>query len=152
MVEDIEGQVAALARMDRAQLLARWEAEYGAPLHFRANVRLLRLALAYRIQEKAYGGLKPETRRKLREIAAAIREGRAPTLPPDRVKPGTRLVRSWGGETHSVTALKSGFEYRGKRYGSLSVIARDITGSRRSGPLFFGLKPYPKATRDQTDA
>ena len=150
MVQEIEEQVAALATMDRAQLLGRWEEEYGAPLHFRANVRLLRFAIAYRIQEKAYGGLKHETRRKLREIANAIRDGRTPTMPPGQIKPGTRLVRSWNGETHIVTALESGFEYRGERYASLSVIARQITGSRRSGPLFFGLKTYPKAKRGKT--
>lgn len=144
MAQDTEKAVAALAEMSRAELLARWEAEFGAPLHFRANVRLLRYALAYRIQEKAYGGLKPATRRRLRQIAAAVRAGRAlPSLAPLTIKPGTRLVRDWGGETHVVTALAAGFEYREKRYESLSVIAREITGTRRSGPLFFGLRPYP---------
>lgn len=144
MGQDIERVVAELAEMDRSELLARWEAEFGAPLHFRANVRLLRYGLAYRLQENGYGGLKPATRRRLRQIASAVKEGRAlPSLAPLRIKPGTRFVRGWGGETHVVTALESGFQYREKRYESLSVIARTITGTRRSGPLFFGLRDIP---------
>lgn len=138
---DIERELTALPGLSRAELLARWEAEFGAPLHFRAHRPLLIRMIAYRMQEKAYGGLKPATRRRLRQIAAALLTGRAlPSLAPLQIKPGTRLVRSWRGETHVVTALDSGFQYRDRRYESLSVIAREITGTRRSGPLFFGLR------------
>lgn len=59
---------------------------------------------------------------------------------PRRIKPGTRLIRQWEGQTHHVTVGEAGFEYNGERYKSLSVIARLITGTRWSGPLFFGLK------------
>jgi hypothetical protein len=61
-------------------------------------------------------------------------------LRPPKIKPGTRLVRGWRGDTHVVTVLEEGFEYRDKRYGSLSEIARLVTGTRWSGPAFFGLK------------
>ena len=59
------------------------------------------------------------------------------------MKPGLRLVREWRGETHTVLVLEDGFEWNGERRRSLSVIAREITGTRWSGPRFFGLKPRP---------
>jgi hypothetical protein len=58
-----------------------------------------------------------------------------------RTKPGTQLIRSWQGKTHTVTVQESGYQYESRRYRSLSEIARHITGTQWSGPLFFGLKP-----------
>jgi hypothetical protein len=101
---------------------------------------LVRL-LAYRIQEKAYSGLKPETRNQLRVLARKFATNPKTALSnAQRIKPGTRLVRTWGGKSHQVTVLGNSFEYAGIRYSSLSKIARVITGTRWSGPLFFGLK------------
>jgi hypothetical protein len=95
--------------------------------------------LAYRIQENVYGGLSPKASKKLQEIAESLnttsRKRKFTSL-----QPGTRLVRSWQGLLHQVTVLTSGYEYNGKSYDSLSVIAREITGTRWSGPLFFGTK------------
>jgi hypothetical protein len=91
-------------------------------------------AVAYQIQVKAFGGLSAATKHKLREIAAAAREGRfdASIVAP-RVKPGTRLIRVWQGETHAVLVLEDGFEWKGTRYRSLSLVAKTITGTNWNG-------------------
>jgi hypothetical protein len=98
--------------------------------------------LAYRIQEIAYGGLKPAIRAELRRIAQALKRnpGSSELLIRPRIKPGSRLLRQWRGETHEVFVTDSGYEHRGVRYRSLSEIARKVTGTRWSGPAFFGLK------------
>jgi hypothetical protein len=98
--------------------------------------------LAYRIQEKAYGGLKTSTRIELRRIARSLEKSAAsPKLRiQPRIKPGTRIVRQWKGATHEVLVTESGYEYGGARFRSLSRIARKITGTRWSGPAFFGLR------------
>ena len=99
-------------------------------------------AVAYRIQEQALGGLRPELRHRLRSIAGAARLGReVPIAVAPRLKPGTRLMREWQGRTHEVLVCQDGFEWRQARYRSLSQIARAITGTRWSGPVFFGMKP-----------
>ena len=96
--------------------------------------------LAYRIQEKAFGGLKESTVRKLRELADKYAVGEMPVEKSLRPKVGTRYVREHRGELHEVTVLESGYEYEGKNYRSLSEIAGTITGTKWSGPAFFGLK------------
>jgi hypothetical protein len=99
--------------------------------------------LAYRIQENAYGGLKPSTRSELRRIARQMENSsttsNGQTCRP-KLKSGTRILRKWRGETHEVVVTESGFEYRHARFKSLSEIARKITGTRWSGPAFFGVK------------
>jgi hypothetical protein len=97
--------------------------------------------LAHRLQEKAFGGLSKPSRNRLLNLAESA-EKPSTRLPhaTKRLKPGTRLIREWRGETHVVSVLDDGAEYRGKRYGSLSEIARTITGTRWSGPAFFGLR------------
>jgi hypothetical protein len=109
--------------------------------------------LAYRMQENAYGGLRPSTRSELRRIARGIENSSSSSgqvLQP-RIKPGTQIIRQWRGETHEVVALESGFQYRQAIYKSLSEIARKITSTRWSGPAFFGLKaskPNPRGHYD----
>jgi Protein of unknown function (DUF2924) len=105
---------------------------------------LLMRALAYRLQELELGGLPKWARQSLAGSAAAADPAKAggastpkPALP--RLKPGTRLVREWHGRTHSVIVLDGAFEFEGQRYGSLTKIAREITGAHWSGPRFFGL-------------
>jgi hypothetical protein len=97
-------------------------------------------AVAYRMQEQALGGLCPATRRRLARAAKERADGRAPSAPPSAIKPGTRLLREWQGVTHEVIMLEDGVRYRGETWRSLSAVAREITGVRWSGPLFFGLK------------
>ena len=83
-------------------------------------------------------------KRRLAGIAEELRKGGDLTAGPAiRLKPGLRLVREWRGETHTVLVLEDGFEWNGERRRSLSAIAREITGTRWSGPRFFGLKPRP---------
>lgn len=97
--------------------------------------------LAYRLQEKALGGMKPSIARRLRTIADEVVSGkRNPRRSQLAPRPGTRMVRQWQGKLHEVVTLESGFSYEGRKYASLSEIARAITGSRWSGPAFFGLR------------
>jgi hypothetical protein len=107
---------------------------------------LLAQAIAYRLQEQALGGLKPATVRLLERIADATAARRQVSTTHEKVHAiaGTVLIREWHGTQHHVTVLKEGFLYRTKRFRSLSEIARAITGSRWSGPLFFGLKSSRK--------
>jgi hypothetical protein len=107
------------------------------------NRRFLEHRLAYRIQELAYGGLKPETIKKLKAIAEHL-DGGSPARrrqpAKDRPIAGTRLIREYQGIEHCVTVRDEGFEYHGRPYRSLSAIARAITGTRWNGLVFFGLK------------
>jgi hypothetical protein len=96
--------------------------------------------VVYRIQEKAFGGLKESTLRKLRELADGNAVGQTPAQKSLRLKIGTRYVREHAGKLHEVTVLDAGYEYEGQTYRSLSEIARTITGTKWSGPAFFGLK------------
>jgi hypothetical protein len=107
------------------------------------NRRFLESRLAYRIQELAYGGLKPETVKRLEALGREFNGGNV-TLRRIRTdqKPvaGTRLIREWQGIEHAVTVRDEGYEYQGRPYKSLSAIARAITGTRWNGWVFFGLK------------
>lgn len=96
---------------------------------------LLELGIAYRLQEKVYGGLSTEHRRQLSEAASPKAPDGRPELRPD-----TTLVRTWNAVSHTVTVVDKGYAYRGKVYRSLTQIAKVITGTHQSGPKFFGLK------------
>ena len=105
---------------------------------------LLMRAMAYRLQELEFGGLPKWARQTLAGPAAGSDPPKAggestpkPALP--RLKPGARLVREWHGRIHSVIVLDDAFEFEGRRYRSLTKIAREITGAHWSGPRFFGL-------------
>jgi len=98
-------------------------------------------AMAYAIQERAFGGLTKSTLRRLATLARTLDSPEGMTQEPyPSLKPGTKLVREWGGATHTVLVLDGGFEYLGRHYASLTGIAGVITGLHRSGPMFFGLK------------
>ena len=106
------------------------------------NRRFLENRLAYRIQELAYGGLSPETVERLDALADEL-DGKPPKRRRGierRPSAGTKLIRLWKGREHSVTVRIADFEYQGRPYGSLSAIARQITGTRWNGLVFFGLK------------
>ena len=92
------------------------------------------------MQEQVLGGLTAATRRKLTRAAQDLAKGRAPATHAKKIKPGIRLLREWQGVVHEVIVLERGVQYRGKAWPSLSAVAREITGTRWSGPLFFGLK------------
>ncbi len=133
--------LASLPTLDREELLERWRALYAKPAPPHISRPILIRAIAYRMQEQVFGGLKPATRRLLQRVAEEIRAGRPITsVPSPTLKPGTRLLREWNGTTHEVIVLEDGVLFRGKHHRSLSEVARLITGSRWSGPRFFGLK------------
>ncbi|MEQ9488731.1 MAG: DUF2924 domain-containing protein [Alphaproteobacteria bacterium] len=134
--------LAAIPEMSRAELLEHWRTDHGRDAPKGISRRLLEYSAAYSAQVRAFGGLKPSTRRKLDRIAAKplADRGKKPAPPPKRrLAPGTRLVREWHGRSHHVEVINTGFVYNGDIYRSLSEIAREITGARWSGPRFFGL-------------
>jgi DUF2924 family protein len=144
----MEEEIANLPTFSKAELLKKWRErlKQAPPSHL--NKPILVPLFAYRLQEQAFGGLKPAYKRRLRQLAESFEQN--PTRVAKavsssaRIKPGTRLIRQWDGQTHQVTVAEEGFEYKGERYKSLSEIARLITGTRWSGPLFFGLKQSEK--------
>ena len=140
-IGDLDQEIAALADRPTADLQARWQALYGAAPPGRVGRDLLIRAVAHALQAQAIGEFSPALRRRLQRLAADIRaRGDVAISTRPRVKPGTRLIRQWKDETHEVTVLDDSFLWRGQSYRSLSQIARAITGTRWSGPVFFGLK------------
>jgi hypothetical protein len=141
MSKSVLAQIGALKSMPATGLKARWRELFDTePPPY--NRRFLESRLAYRIQELAYGGLKAETLERLAALAEeidgkALRRARAAQ---ERPIAGTRLVREWKGVEHSVTVRDDGYEYQGRPYKTLSVIARLITSTRWNGWIFFGLK------------
>lgn len=147
-MERIEVEIELLPKLSAEQLDERWRELFGTARPQRLYGPLLIGVLAYRLQEKAFGGIKPATRRLLRQVAGLPAERRPlDRLNQPRLKAGAVLLREWHGTTHRVTVLESGYEYNAQRFKSLSETARRITGSRWSGPSFFGLK-----RREQSDA
>jgi hypothetical protein len=141
MKPNVEDQLNRLHEMETEYLRDLWRDFVGNLPHRKLRRELLIPILAYPIQEKALGGLKPSTARRLQSIAGEIRTGKKPAQSQSSgPRPGTRMVRQWQGKLHEVVTLESGFMYDGQKYRSLSEIARAITGTRWSGPAFFGLK------------
>ena len=139
-------EIAALPETPPTALKQRWRTLYGTEPPRRISRELLVRALAYRLQEKALGGLKPATRRLLTKVAAEASAHRAIRVTPAPiVKPGTVLLRDWHGTQHQVLVGADGILFQGQSYRSLSQVARRITGARWSGPRFFGLR----ATRQE---
>ena len=142
MTDPIPARLAALKTMPLPDLKAQWRDLFGTePPGY--NRRFLESRLAYRIQELAYGGLKPETVRRLEALGEqfADRNITSRRIRHDAMPiAGTRLLREWQGVEHTVTVLTEGYEWQGRPYRSLSAIARAITGTRWNGLVFFGLK------------
>jgi hypothetical protein len=141
MKPDLEVQLSRLPSLETGELRQLWRDLFGNPPHPKLRRELLIPILAYRLQEKALGGLKPAIARRLRAIADDLASGKK-SCASGQLEPrsGTRMVRQWQGKLHEVITLDSGFLYGGEKYRSLSEIARVITGTRWSGPAFFGLK------------
>jgi hypothetical protein len=144
--QKLASELEQLRELPSEQLRQRWQTLFGAEPPPKLRSSLVIQGIAYRLQEKALGGLKPATARLLERIAddAAARQQSPATPEKIRVNAGTVLIREWHGTKHQVTVLKDGFLFRARRFRSLSQIARAITGSRWSGPLFFGLKAARK--------
>jgi hypothetical protein len=137
-----------LPTLDIAELRQQWRGFYKTQAPPNLSRELLVRAVAHRMQELAVGSLRPEPRRQLLRIAQQFKQtGEATIRARPELKPGTRLMREWQGRTYDVLVLDDGFSWQNTRYRSLSAIARKITGTAWSGPLFFGLKPNQPATR-----
>lgn len=136
MSESVLSQLSALKTMDTSDLVKMWDSLFQTPPANKQKPFLIR-KISWRIQELAYGGLSDDTKEKLQKLQnSAEPNSRGKNLPPV----GTQFVRQHGGEEHRVMVLDDGFEYRGCKYKSLTAIATLITGTKWSGPKFFGLK------------
>jgi hypothetical protein len=137
----LDSELAALSTMSTQELRIVWRGlRCGEPMAPASRDLMLR-EIAYKMQERAHGGLAPAVRRRLRALAVEFEANGAGTLAPaPLLKPGTRLLREWGGRMHAVIVLDDGFEYGGERHQSLTQIARRITRAHWSGPRFFGLQ------------
>ena len=138
--EALEAEIARLDGLGFQELREIWRQRLGPPPEI-ASTDLTRRWLAYELQVQAYGGLRSETRRRLKQLYKAFKTN--PTYTPTRnlgLKPGLVLTREWNGARHQVIVLEKGFAYGGENFRSLSEVARRITGSHWSGPLFFGLR------------
>lgn len=138
-------QLALLPTLTLEQLRAKWRELYGfEPPRYQRQLLIKRLA--YRLQALCHGGLSAATQAQLDQLAAAdpltrpANQRPAPTGQAVALPPGTRLIRLWHEQPHEVIVQADGFDYAGRRFQSLSAVAREITGTRWNGPVFFGLK------------
>jgi hypothetical protein len=137
----VEDELDRLAVMPIAQLRVRYGQVFRTDPPKAFGPDLLRRSIAYRIQEKAYGGLSRPAQRLLDQMMKAfVAKPNGKIVLPRRIKPGSVLVREWKGKSHRVVVLADGFTYDGKSFANLSEIAGLITGTRWNGPRFFGLR------------
>ena len=130
--QPVTSMIAGISSLSRADLLERWQQDWGKEPPKYVSRRLLELSAAWHLQCRQFGGPDKELRRLLRG------SGEAGAAKPS-IKPGTRLVREWNGRTHHVEVLDRGFRWNDRTYRSLSSIAKAITGAHWSGPRFFDL-------------
>jgi hypothetical protein len=145
-------QIAGLPKLSQDELQALWREYFGVePPAYRRG--FLVRGLAHRIQELTYGGLKPAYQARLDAMIEGMEKPNGAGRPGRRARQdvnlleGTKLLREWRGVTHEVTVIDGGYEHQGKRYRSLSAVARAITGTQWSGPLFFGLRKTREGPR-----
>lgn len=150
--DDLVNSISALTRGD---LLVRWEKHFGTLPHKMISTKLLVKAVAYAVQAEQHGGLSNRSRKELLQLAGVdglpsvgkLTDGRQSPAVRSRSRrsalprPGTQFVREWNGKSHVVEVVDKGFVWQGKTYRSLSAIASLITGTRWSGPRFFGIVP-----------
>ena len=145
----LEAEIGRLPDLGLDELRSRWKTLFGraAPKSLRRS--FLARAVAYQMQVEAYGGLSETTKRRLREIAAAVRRGDIDAAGiGGQTRPGTQMIRQWKDKTHTVTARNDGFEWNGQVYKSLSAIAKAITGTNWNGFAFFGIKRAPLGNKN----
>jgi len=145
----LEAEIGRVPNLSLLEHRHRWQALFGHPAPKSLRRNFLARAVAYQMQVEAYGGLSVATKRRLREIASAVRNGDANAIPASsRIKPGTQMIRQWQNTTHTVTALAEGFEWNGRTYKSLSAVANAITGTNWNGFAFFGIKRAPSGNKN----
>ena len=137
----VEAELERLPKLPIVELRRRYQELFSAGPPKAFGPDLLRRSIAYRVQEKAYGGLSREHQRLLDQLVKAAQakpNGRLEL--PRRIKPGSELVRTWNRRTYRVVVMEKGFAWEGKTFSSLSEIALEITGTKWNGPRFFGLR------------
>jgi plastocyanin len=145
----LEAEIGRLPALSLFELRNRWKRLFSHPAPKTLRRNFLARAVAYQMQVEAYGGPSAATKRRLREIATAVRNGDANAVPGSiRIKPGTQMIRQWQNTTHTVTALAEGFEWNGGTYKSLSAVANAITGTNWNGFAFFGIKRAPTSNKN----
>ena len=149
---DLRGRITALEHMNIAALRDAWKKAWRSPAPKSARKRFLMLGIAWKWQAELSGGYGPELARRLSALETRGPIGTAETafMPRDvkrgaRPMPGTRLIRDWKGERYEVHVTERGYLWRGQTYGSLSSVAKAITGVSRNGPKFFGLRDRQKS-------
>lgn len=141
MPDPIAQRLADLPQLSKTALSELWKQLFDALPPPKLRRDLMIPILAYRLQEQAFGLVSTRTRDRLRRLSEAFRRESDSAIPSaPQIRPGTRLVRQWRDQVHLVNVEANGYQYQGARYQSLSEIARLITGTRWSGPLFFGIK------------
>ena len=138
MSADVIGKVAALPSLENDELKKLWRELFDEPAPRKKRDYLIP-RLAWRIQELAYGGLSENAQDRINRLMRSKEQLKPSSNRVKRPAVGTKLIREYQGIEHHVTVTRNGFEYQGRTYRSLSHIAREITGTRWSGPLFFGL-------------
>jgi hypothetical protein len=139
-IKSIEADLAALEDMNPPDLRKEWTRLYRSVPPRRLSRDLLQLGVAWKLQERAFGGLTAVTKRQIAELAQAMKAKADLTkIRTVHLRPGARLIREWKGETHEILVVEDGFQWRGKTWRSLSMIAREMTGTHWSGPRFFGI-------------
>jgi hypothetical protein len=142
----ITKRLASLPELSKPTVCELWKQFFKKEPPPELRTDLMLRIVAHRLQEQEFGGLREANCRRLRQLATTFEDNPntvGSTRPP--VKPGTRLVRQWKEQVHVVEVETEGYAYRGSRYENLSEIARLITGTRWSGPVFFGLRPKQSA-------
>src|SRR3981081_666845 len=145
----LEAEIGRLPALSLLELRNSWKTLFGQPAPKSLRRNFLARAVAYQMQVDTHGGLSVATKRRLREIANAVRNGDVNAmLGSSRIKPGTQMIRQWQNTTHTVTALVEGFEWNGRTYKSLSAVANAITGTNWNGFAFFGIKRAPSGNKN----
>jgi hypothetical protein len=144
-VAEVERQIAELVDRSTQDLRVAWRELHrtGPPQGLSRD--LLVRALAHQLQEQTHGGTSRAQRRRLQRLAREFEKGSGSSDPDTVLRTGTTLVREWRGHAHTVLVREDGFEYEGRHYRSLTVIAERITGANWSGPRFFGLTKRARA-------
>ena len=132
----------SLEQLSLHDLQEQWRRHFKCSPPRHASMRFLTLAIAYAVQERTSPALSPSARRDL----AAIAKGQTPpsSSAAITIKPGTRILREWHGETHEIVVTDRGFVWRGQTFRSLTAVAHAITGAKWNGPRFFGLSKRGK--------
>jgi hypothetical protein len=150
MGDSVNKRLSSLSGMNKEDLSKLWREMFETTPSSHLRRPLMVQILAYRIQEEAFGGLNSASRRQLLQMAQTLKaRPKAQLCERPGIKPGTRLIRQWDNRVHVVTVKDRSYEYAGSEYRSLSEIARLITGTQWSGPLFFGLKDKQKQKQEQ---